>query len=100
MAVEALDYNPLIKMDRLLTPEVRKEWEKAHILGLKDLKFAERFFILGDFKFWRVLSYIAGKFPLLRKPTDLLDRFLQIAPFLKGWRRRLLYELKKRKKNE
>lgn len=70
-------------MDRLLTPEMKKEWEKANILSLKDLKFAERFFILGDFKYWRLLAYIAGKFPLLRKPTDLLDRFLQIARLFK-----------------
>lgn len=83
LAVEALDYNPVIKMYRLLTPEMRTEWEKAHILSLKDLRFAERFFILGDIKYWHVVGYIAGKFPLLRKPTDLLDRFLQIARLFK-----------------
>lgn len=34
LAVEALDYNPAIKLYRRLTPAMRTEWEKAHILGI------------------------------------------------------------------
>lgn len=36
LAVEALDYNPMIKLYRIMTPEMRTEWEKAHILSYKD----------------------------------------------------------------
>ena len=45
LGVEALDYNPLIKLYRQLTPDMRTEWEKAHILSLKDLRFAQKFSI-------------------------------------------------------
>jgi ubiquinone/menaquinone biosynthesis C-methylase UbiE len=38
LAVEALDYNPAIKLYRFLTPDMRTEWEKAHILDLSDVK--------------------------------------------------------------
>ena len=48
LAVEALDYNPLIKLYRILTPDMRTEWEKAHILDLDDVKFAARFFDAKD----------------------------------------------------
>src|SRR5262249_22557726 len=40
LAVEALDYNPAIKIYRWLTPAMRTEWEAAHILSLRDVRFA------------------------------------------------------------
>jgi ubiquinone/menaquinone biosynthesis C-methylase UbiE len=43
LAVEALDYNPAIKLYRMMTPDMRTDWEKAHILKLRDLTFADRF---------------------------------------------------------
>lgn len=59
LAVEALDYNPLIKLYRQMTPSMRTEWEKSHILSLKDLHFAKRFLDLGDVRYWHILG-IAG----------------------------------------
>jgi len=44
LAVESLNYNPFIKLYRFLTPDMRTEWEKHHILSNKDLKFASYFF--------------------------------------------------------
>jgi SAM-dependent methyltransferase len=35
LAIEALDYNPIIKAYRLLTPSMRTDWEKRHILSLR-----------------------------------------------------------------
>ena len=43
LAVEALNYNPAIKLYRMLTPSMRTEWEKAHILSLRDITFAKDF---------------------------------------------------------
>ena len=43
LAFEALNYNPLIKLYRKLTPEMRTDWEKEHILSLKDVNFAKNF---------------------------------------------------------
>lgn len=59
LALEALDYNPAIKLYRWLTPSMRTEWEKRHILSLGDLKFAERFFDVRMIRFWHLFSILA-----------------------------------------
>jgi len=82
LAVEALDYNPAIKIYRALTPEMRTDWEKAHILSLKDIEFAKRFFVIGALKYWHVVGYISGKFPFLRRPLDLIDKIIEKIPFV------------------
>lgn len=82
LAVEALDYNPAIKLYRYLTPDMRTDWEKAHILNLKDLNFAERFFNIGTIKYWHVIGYISGKLPLLRAPLELIDSLLERLPIV------------------
>ena len=56
LAIEALDYNPAIKLYRFLTPDMRTEWEKAHILSLKDLELAKKFFKIGEINFSLGLS--------------------------------------------
>ena len=75
LAIEALDYNPFIKLYRLITPDMRTEWEKAHILSFADLKFAERFFDVKNVKYWHVVSY-AGAYlekllPFLNFPLSI-----------------------------
>jgi ubiquinone/menaquinone biosynthesis C-methylase UbiE len=62
LAVEALNYNPLIKAYRMLTPEMRTDWEKRHILSLADVRFAARFFDIGEVRFWHLLSPTAAFF--------------------------------------
>jgi len=83
LAIEALDYNPAIKLYRMLTPDMRTEWEKAHILSLKDIKYAKEFFEIGQVKYWHVTSYIAGKFPSLLKVLNLLDSILTKIPLIR-----------------
>ncbi|MHB0972283.1 MAG: class I SAM-dependent methyltransferase [Thermoanaerobaculia bacterium] len=70
LAVEALDYNPAIKLYRMLTPQMRTEWEKAHILSLADVRFASRFFDVGEIRFWHVTSYLGAH---LRRFLPLLE---------------------------
>jgi ubiquinone/menaquinone biosynthesis C-methylase UbiE len=82
LAVEALDYNPAIKLYRAMTPDMRTDWEKAHILSLKDLRFASRFFNVTEVKYWHVVGYAAGKFPALLPVLDGLDRVLERIPFV------------------
>ena len=82
LAVEALDYNPAIKIYRLLTPSMRTDWEKAHILSLKDVRFAKRFFNIGEIRYWHVVGYIAAKFPFLSKILENLDKVLEKIPFV------------------
>jgi len=78
LAVEALNYNPLIKLYRRLTPDMRTEWEKAHILSLKDLTFAKKFFSIGEVKYWHILGIAAphvGSFaPLLHSFDKIVTR--------------------------
>jgi ubiquinone/menaquinone biosynthesis C-methylase UbiE len=82
LASEALDYNPAIKLYRALTPQMRTEWEKAHILSHRDLAFARRFFDVGEVRYWHVLGYIGGAIPAVRAPLDMVDRLLEKIPLL------------------
>lgn len=56
LAVEALDYNPIVKAYRLLTPSLRTEWEKHHILSHDDLGVARGYFEVADIRYWHLLS--------------------------------------------
>jgi len=93
LAVEALDYNPAIKLYRMLTPDMRTEWEKAHILSLKDVEFAKRFFKLGEINYWHVIGYAAGKFPSLQMPLDLIDKVLEKIPLVQRMSWMFTFEL-------
>lgn len=75
LALEALDYNPAIKLYRNLTPSMRTEWEKNHILSLKDVDFASRFFKIGEVKFWHLFSILAVVF---RKNESLKNAALKV----------------------
>jgi ubiquinone/menaquinone biosynthesis C-methylase UbiE len=82
LGIEALDYNPLIKLYRYLTPDMRTEWEKAHILSLKDIRFARQFFDVGAVKYWHVASIAGGKFPFLLPLLERLDTVLTRLPLV------------------
>ena len=93
LAVEALNYNPIFKLYRVSTPEQRTEWEKAHILSNKDIRFAERFFEISDIRFWHLMVLFAVFLPK-SKITDLvedflhgIDNLLMRIPYIKwlGW---------------
>lgn len=78
LACEALNYNPLIKLYRNLTPEMRTEWEKEHILSLKDVRMAKKYFNIGSIRYWHMLS-VLGAFAR-RSPRV----FTRIMPVLNG----------------
>ncbi len=80
LAIEALDYNPAIKLYRHLTPDMRTEWEKAHILSLKDLTFARRFFELGEVRYWHILSIAGPHVPFLLPVFKAIDDVLTRIP--------------------
>jgi ubiquinone/menaquinone biosynthesis C-methylase UbiE len=83
IAIEALDYNPFIKLYRTLTPQMRTEWEKAHILSLRDIDFAKRFFDIGEIRYWHITS-IAGAHAKFAMPAlDLVDRILTSLPLMR-----------------
>ncbi|MGC2832267.1 MAG: class I SAM-dependent methyltransferase [Candidatus Acidiferrum sp.] len=59
-AQEALNYNPLIKLYRQFTPEMRTKWEKEHILSLKDVRAAKKYFNVGEIRYWHLTSMFAA----------------------------------------
>jgi SAM-dependent methyltransferase len=83
LAVEALDYNPFIKLYRMLTPAMRTEWEKAHILSLKDVRFGSRFFEIGEVRYWHVMSILGAQFPALLPMFNGIDRLLTRLPVVR-----------------
>ncbi|MCK9274000.1 MAG: class I SAM-dependent methyltransferase [Syntrophales bacterium] len=97
LAVEALDYNPAIKLYRELTPDMRTEWEKAHILTLKDVDFAGRFFDIGEVKYWHILSYAGAYMPRLLKWFDAIDGILVKVPVIRLMAWIFTFELLKKK---
>jgi ubiquinone/menaquinone biosynthesis C-methylase UbiE len=97
LAVESLDYNPAIKLYRSLTPDMRTEWEKAHILSLSDLEFARRFFDVEDVRFWHVVGYAGAKVRPLAPFLDWLDdQILERVPLLRLMAWQWTFELVKR----
>jgi SAM-dependent methyltransferase len=82
LAVEALDYNPAIKLYRMRTPSMRTDWEKAHILSLKDVKFGERFFDIGEVKYWHILGIAAPHVGRFAPALHGLDAVLTRIPYV------------------
>jgi SAM-dependent methyltransferase len=80
LGIEALDYNPAIKLYRMLTPEMRTEWEKAHILSLADLRFARRFFRVGEVRYWHIASILGAHVPRLMGALHMVDSLLTRIP--------------------
>jgi ubiquinone/menaquinone biosynthesis C-methylase UbiE len=93
LAIEALDYNPIIKIYRMITPDMRTEWEKAHILSYRDLKFASRFFKVKNIKHWHVLSILGGYFPSILPILNFLDKIVVKIPLVKKMSWMFTFEL-------
>ena len=102
LALEVLDYNPAIKLYRWLTPGLRTEWEKRHILSVRDVRFAGRFFEVGEVRYWHLFSILAT--PFRRTPFfeaalnsgDLLDRVALRIPGLSRMAWMFSFELVRR----
>lgn len=100
LAAEALDYNPIIKLYRTITPQMRTDWEKAHILDMGDVKFAERFFDIGEIKFWHITSIIGPYLPKLLPLLNTLDKILTKIPVIKYLAWIFTFELISKEKKE
>jgi len=83
LAVEALDYNPAIKLYRYFTPQMRTDWEKAHILNLKDIRFARRFFQVVNLRYWHITSILAPYMMFALPTLNWIDKFLTRIPIVR-----------------
>ena len=97
LAVEALDYNPLIKLYRKMTPAMRTEWETAHILSHKDLRFARNFFDMGETKYWHMTSIAGPHMKPLMPLLNSVDRLLTSIPLVRLMAWIFTFELKSKK---
>jgi SAM-dependent methyltransferase len=101
LCVEALSYNPFIQLYRELTPELRTDWEKRHILGMREVRFAKRWFNVANMRFFNLVSPLATFLPegQLRENglrlTQAVDSLLTRVPGLRLWSWVFAFELVK-----
>lgn len=99
IAVEALDYNPFIKLYRLFTPAMRTVWEKDHILSMKDIRKAKKLFKLEKISFFHITSFLAAFFnsnKYILKSLNFIDNILTKIPFVRLMSWQFIFELKKK----
>ena len=82
IAFEALDYNPLIKLYRNRNAHQRTEWEKAHILSLKEVRLARQYFEIGEIRYFHMASIAGVWLPHLLPLLNLIDRVLTRIPLV------------------
>jgi SAM-dependent methyltransferase len=98
LAFEALDYNPLIKLYRMRTPHLRTEWERSHILSLKDVRRARQYFDIGEMRFFHITSMLSLWFPQLVPVLNGLDRVFTRIPGLQLMAWMFTFELLSRRR--
>ena len=103
LALEALGYNPAIALYRRLTPAMRTDWEKDHILSLRDVGFAARFFEVGEVRYWHLTSLLATflrrrprAFETTLRALEALDSLVLRVPGVRLMSWQFTFELIKR----
>jgi SAM-dependent methyltransferase len=103
LGVEALGHNPLIQLYRELTPHMRTEWEKRHILKQRDINAALRCgFSHGEVRYWHLCSLAAvplrktGLFGPAVRLLNGVDRLALAVPGLQLMAWQVTFELLKR----
>ncbi len=102
LAVEALSYNPFIQLYRRLTPRLRTEFEARHILGMNEVRQAERWFTVENLRFFLMAAPLATLLPAgaIRRSAiragHALDAVLTRIPGVRLWSWVFTFELVKK----
>jgi ubiquinone/menaquinone biosynthesis C-methylase UbiE len=96
LCIEALNYNPLIKLYRNITPQMRTEWEKANILSYQDIYFARRFFEVKNIRHWHLFSIIGTYLPFALSFLNAIDKIVLKLPCIKLMSWMFTFELHKK----
>ncbi len=96
MVIEAIDYNPLIRLYRNMTPQMRTDWEKNHILSYGDINFAKRFFDVRNVRHWHLFSVAGAYVPTALPFLNVIDRVALRVPVLKKMSWMVTFEMQKR----
>lgn len=100
LCAEALGHNPLIQWYRDRTPHLRTAWEKDHILRMRDVQLAKRWFEVREVTFFNILSPAAAIAPeVVRGPAiafaDAIDALLTRIPLVQLLSWIFVFELRK-----
>lgn len=101
LGVEALAYNPFIQLYRRLTPTLRTEFEARHILGMKEIRLAQRWFRVENLTFFLMAAPLATFLPagaprrLGLSAGHALDAILTRIPLFRLWSWMFSFELVK-----
>ena len=98
IAFEALSYNPLIKLYRNRNAHQRTEWEKAHILSLREVRLASCYFDIGEIRYFHMCSIVGVWLPSLLPLMNGIDRALTRIPLLQRMSWMFTFELLSKKK--
>lgn len=88
ICIEALAHNPLLNWYRRRTPHLRSPWEIDHILSVKDINSARKYFEGIDIRYFHLASLAA--IPLIDRPgfnkvlrfMNLVDDVILKIPFI------------------
>lgn len=103
---EGLADNPLIQFYRRKTPRWRTEWEVDHILHVRDLEVAKRYFDRIHVEFFHLFTILATPFrnTLLFKPLltalEAIDSVILKIPFIRHQAWQMVFTLAQPKKIE
>lgn len=101
LCIEALSHNPIIRLYRNLTPALRTEWEAAHILGLREVEYAKRWFKVENMRFFLMAAPLATLLPRGRlraaalRVGHAIDGVATRIPGLQLWSWQFAFELVK-----
>ena len=101
LCIEALAYNPVIQLYRDRTPHLRTDWEKKHILSMKEVRYAKQWFNVENVKFFLMASPLATFLPAgpIRRGgialAHLVDEVATRVPGLQLWSWQFAFELVK-----
>jgi SAM-dependent methyltransferase len=102
LCVEALAYNPFIRMYRRRTPHLRTAWEKEHILSLRELTLAREWFQVEQVRFFHLTAPLATFLPAgIMRRTGItighaIDHIVTRIPLLRLWSWQFSFELVKK----
>ena len=107
IAFEALAHNPIFQLYRDMTPNLRTEWEKAHILKNKDILLAQKYGLeIVETRYWHLLVMLAvplrgtALFQALRKILDGIDKIILKLPLIRNLAWQVTFILEKTSSGE
>ncbi len=62
ICIEPLAYNPLFQLYRKMTPHLRTQWEAKHILTMREIELAKKYFGKVETKFFHLATLVAVPF--------------------------------------